>query len=86
MGRGSDRDDLDEIVEGLEVVRVACVQRKLSGVRGRCNQQVNGAGATRRSSGGDHRGVDAAVGSGCVGVERERLEGCFRSLQSVSKA
>ncbi len=86
-GRGlSDRDDLDEGAEWLEVAGVAGVEREARGDGGGGDEQVDRSCTARFASCVDDRGEDAAIGAGCVRVERERVECGFGPLESVLTA
>ena len=76
----SDLDDLDQLVEGLEVIRIAGVERKASRASCRCYQEIDGSRSASFSARPDHSCVHAAVRARCLGIERKRIEDGLRPL------
>ncbi len=82
----SDGYDLDELVEGQEVIGIAGVERKANRTRCRCDQQVDGSRSASLSARSGNGGVDAAVRTRRLGVEWQRVEDSLRSLKPVLPA
>ena len=66
-----------------EVVRVPRIQRETESQRRRRNENVDGSRASRLPAGRGDGGVHAPVGPRRLRVERKRIEGRFRALESV---
>lgn len=73
------RDEL-EVVDSLEVIWIARVQRKVVGDGNRCDHRVIGPCGTLATS-GSKRGCDATEGTRSRCVERERVEVCLGLLE-----
>lgn len=86
MGSWLDRDDVDEVVEGSEVVGVSGVERELCGQGGGSDEEVDRSGPTGFVAGLGDRREDPTVGAGGIGIERQRVEGGFSPLQPILAA
>ena len=76
-------EDFDETFEGLEVVRVAGVEREFLRARHRGNEQVDGSRTASLAACSGDRCVHAAVCAGGLCIERQRIEHCLGSLESI---
>ena len=81
----SDGDDLDQIVQADEIIRVSCDQRQLLSQGNRCDQQV-GKALARLTSAFSDGGEDLSVGTGRGDSEGYGLEGCLDSLEPILSA
>jgi hypothetical protein len=76
----SDRDDIDQPPETLEVFRVARVDRESCGTGCCRNQEIQRPSATRLASARDFGSVDPPIGASRLSIEGEGIERCFRPL------
>lgn len=79
----SDRDDIDEPPETLEVFRVSGIDRESCGTGCCRNEEIQCASAPCLASAGHFCSVDPSVSAGRLSVEGKRIECRFCSLQPV---
>ena len=79
-------DDIDQFFQSGEVACVAGVERELGGESDRGDEQIDSACSAGLPPGGGNGGENSAVGPGCIGVERDGVEGRLCSLEAVLSA
>ena len=84
-GVNSDGDDLDQVVQTNEIIRVSCDQWQFLSHGNRCDQQV-GKALARLTSASSDGGEDLSVGTRRGDSEGYGLEGCLDSLESILSA
>ena len=84
-GVNSDGDDLDQIVQTDEIIRISCDQRQFLSHGNRCDQQV-GKALARLTSAASDGGEDLSVGTRRGDSEGYGLEGCLDSLEPILPA
>ena len=81
----SDGDDLNQIVQTNEIIRISCDQRQFLSHGNRCDQQV-GKALARLTSVASDGGEDLSIGTGRGDSEGYGLEGRLDSLESILSA
>lgn len=81
----SDGNDLDQVVQTNEIIRVSCDQWQFLSHGNRCDQQV-GKALARLTSASSDGGEDLSIGTGRGDSEGYGLEGCLDSLEPILSA
>src|SRR4051812_28409649 len=79
-------DDLDDLFQAGEVLRVSCVDRQPLGCCCCCDEQVERTPPPALATSGRYGREEPPVHPGGLGVERQRLEGRLAALQALLTA